>query len=417
YEVIDNSVDEAMAGVCDRIIITLRADGSVSVEDNGRGIPVEPHPKSPKQSTLEIVMTTLHAGGKFGGEGYKQGSSGLHGVGVSAVNALSEYCRVEVKRDKKLHMQEYRCGTPVAPVRAVGPAVGTGTTTTFRPDLAIMETSDFQFETLSQRFREMAYLNRSLTIKLIDERPGNDQEVTFYFDGGLKSFVRHLNQNRNVVMVKPVHVEKKIDRSLIEVALQYNDGYSETLFSFANGINTVDGGSHVTGFRSALTRTLNEYGRKTGQLKDADGNLSGDDVREGLTAAISVKLPEAQFEGQTKGKLNNAEVRNQVDTVVSEELARYLEETPGEGRRIIEKCLNSARARDAARKARELVRRKDALDSTLPGKLADCSERRADRCELYLVEGDSAGGSAKQGRDRHFQAILPLRGKILNVER
>ena len=417
YEVVDNSVDEAMAGVCDRIIVTIHADSSVSVEDNGRGIPVEPHPKSPKQSTLEIVMTTLHAGGKFGGDGYKQGSSGLHGVGVSAVNALSEYCRVEVKRDKKLHMQEYRCGTPVAPVRQVGPAVGTGTRTTFRPDLTIMETGDFQFDTLAQRFREMAYLNRSLTIKLVDERPGSDQEVTFYFDGGLKSFVRHLNQNRNVVMAKPVHVEKKMDRSLIEVALQYNDGYSETLFSFANGINTVDGGSHVTGFRSALTRTLNEYGRKTGQIKEADGNLSGDDVREGLTAAISVKLPEAQFEGQTKGKLNNAEVRNQVDTVVSEELARYLEETPGEGKRIIEKCLNSARARDAARKARELVRRKDALDSTLPGKLADCSERRADRCELYLVEGDSAGGSAKQGRDRHFQAILPLRGKILNVER
>ena len=416
WEVADNSVDEAMAGYCDSIVVTIHPDGWVTNVDNGRGIPVGEHPQM-KKSALEVVMTVLHAGGKFGGDGYKQGSSGLHGVGVSAVNALSEYCRVEVKRDKKLHMQEYRCGTPVAPVRQVGPAVGTGTRTTFRPDLTIMETGDFQFDTLAQRFREMAYLNRSLTIKLVDERPGSDQEVTFYFDGGLKSFVRHLNQNRNVVMAKPVHVEKKMDRSLIEVALQYNDGYSETLFSFANGINTVDGGSHVTGFRSALTRTLNEYGRKTGQIKEADGNLSGDDVREGLTAAISVKLPEAQFEGQTKGKLNNAEVRNQVDTVVSEELARYLEETPGEGKRIIEKCLNSARARDAARKARELVRRKDALDSTLPGKLADCSERRADRCELYLVEGDSAGGSAKQGRDRHFQAILPLRGKILNVER
>jgi len=417
YEVVDNSIDEAMAGVCDRILAVIHADGSVSVDDNGRGIPVEPHPKSPKQSTLEIVMTTLHAGGKFGGEGYKQGSSGLHGVGVSAVNALSEYCRVEVKRNGKLHMQEYRYGKPLAPVRVIGTAEGTGTKTLFKPDLRIMETNDYQFEVLAQRFREMAYLNRSLTIKLVDEREGREQECTFYFDGGLKSFVRHLNKNRNVVMARPVHVEKKVDKTIVEVALQYNDGYSETLFSFANGINTVDGGSHVTGFRSALTRTLNEYGRKSGQMKEADSNLTGDDVREGLTAAISVKLPEAQFEGQTKGKLNNAEVRTQVENVVTEELARYLEETPGEAKRIIEKCLNSARARDAARKARELVRRKDALDSTLPGKLADCSERRADRCELYLVEGDSAGGSAKQGRDRHFQAILPLRGKILNVER
>jgi DNA gyrase subunit B len=416
-EVVDNSIDEAMAGVCDRILIVIHNDGSVSVDDNGRGIPVEPHQKSPKQSTLEIVMTKLHAGGKFGGDGYKQGSSGLHGVGVSAVNALSQYCRVEVKRGGKLHMQEYQRGIPVAPVRVIGIGDGTGTKTTFKPDLSIMETDDFQFDTLAQRFREMAYLNRGLTIKLVDEREGREQEVTFYFDGGLKSFVRHLNKNRNVVMARPMHVERKVDRTLIEVALQYNDGYSETVFSFANGVNTVDGGSHVTGFRSALTRTLNEYGRKTGQLKESDSNLTGDDVREGLTAAISVKLPEAQFEGQTKGKLNNAEVRTQVENVVSEELARYLEETPGEGKRIIEKCLNSARARDAARKARDLVRRKDVLDSTLPGKLADCSERRADRCELYLVEGDSAGGSAKQGRDRHFQAILPLRGKILNVER
>jgi DNA gyrase subunit B len=416
-EVVDNSIDEAMAGVCDMILITLNADGSVSVEDNGRGIPVEPHPKSPKQSTLEIVMTTLHAGGKFGGDGYKQGSSGLHGVGVSAVNALSEYCRVEVKRDKKLHMQEYRMGKPLAPVRVIGAAVGTGTRTTFKPDLTIMETGDFQFDALAQRLREMAYLNRGVTIKIIDEREGQEQEQTFYFDGGLRSFVRHLNKNRTVVMARPVYLEKRIDKSLIEVALQYNDGYSETLFSFANGINTVDGGSHVTGFRTALTRTLNEYGRKTGQIKEADSNLTGDDVREGLTAAISVKLPEAQFEGQTKGKLNNAEVRNQVDIVLSEALAKYLEETPSEGKRIIEKCLNSARARDAARRARELVRRKDALDTTLPGKLADCSERVPQRCEVFLVEGDSAGGSAKQGRDRHFQAILPLRGKILNVER
>src|SRR5690348_15553873 len=416
-EVVDNSIDEAMAGVCDRILIVIHNDGSVSVDDNGRGIPVEPHPKRPKQSTLEIVMTTLHAGGKFGGDGYKQGSSGLHGVGVSAVNALSDYCRVEVKRDKKLHVQEYRRGKPLTPVQVVGAAVGTGTKTTFKPDLTIMETGDFQFDTLAQRLREMAYLNRGVTIKIIDEREGKEQELTFYFDGGLRSFVRHLNKNRNVVMARPVYVERKVEKTLIEVAIQYNDGYSETLFSFANGINTIDGGSHVTGFRTALTRTLNEYGRKTGQIKEADSNLTGDDVREGLTAAISVKLPEAQFEGQTKGKLNNADVRNQVDIVFSEALAKYLEETPTEGKRIIEKCLNSARARDAARRARELVRRKDALDTTLPGKLADCSERVPQRCELYLVEGDSAGGSAKQGRDRHFQAILPLRGKILNVER
>ena len=280
-----------------------------------------------------------------------------------------------------------------------------------------METGDFQFDTLAERFREMAYLNREVTIKVIDQRPDREQDANFYFDGGLRSFVRHLNKNRNVLMARPAYVERKVDKSIIEVALQYNDNYSETVYSFANGINTVDGGSHVTGFRAALTRTLNEYGRKANLLKEADANLTGDDVREGLTAAISVKLPEAQFEGQTKGKLNNAEVRTQTEMVVTEMLAKYLEETPSEGKRIIEKCLGAARARDAARRARELVRRKDSLDSTLPGKLADCSERSPQRCELYLVEGDSAGGSAKQGRDRHFQAILPLRGKILNVER
>jgi DNA gyrase subunit B len=419
YEVVDNSVDEAMAGTCDHILVTIHADGSCSVADNGRGIPVEPHPQRPKQSTLEVVMTTLHAGGKFGGDGYKQGSGGLHGVGVSAVNALSEYCRVEVQRigDPKLYVQEYRAGKPLGPVQPVGKAVGTGTRTVFKPDLSVMETNDFNFDTLAQRFREMAYLNKELTISFVDERPEREQSITYYFEGGLMSFVRHLNKNRNVVMARPVYDLKKVERTLVEIALQYNDSYSETLFSFANGINTVDGGSHVTGFRAALTRTLNEYARKANLLKEADGNLTGDDVREGLTAVISVKLPEAQFEGQTKGKLNNAEVRTQVESVVGDALAKYLEETPGEAKRIIDKCLNSARAREAARKARELVRRKDALDSTLPGKLADCSERRPERSELYLVEGDSAGGSAKQGRDRHYQAILPLRGKILNVER
>ncbi len=416
-EVVDNSIDEAMAGVCDRIIITINANGSITVDDNGRGIPVEPHPKQPSKSTLEIVMTTLHAGGKFGGDGYKQGSSGLHGVGVSAVNALSDFCRVEVRRNNKLYVQEYRHGAPTAPVKAIGSATGTGTKTTFLPDLSIMETGDFQFDTLAERLREMAYLNRELTIKIIDERPDREQEATFYFDGGLRSFVRHLNKNRNVLMARPAYVERKVEKTIIEVALQYNDNYSETVYSFANGINTVDGGSHVTGFRAALTRTLNEYGRKANLLKESDANLSGDDVREGLTAAISVKLPEAQFEGQTKGKLNNAEVRTQTEMVVTEMLAKYLEETPSEAKRIIEKCLNAARARDAARRARELVRRKDALDSTLPGKLADCSGQDPAQSELFLVEGDSAGGSAKQARNRETQAILPLRGKILNVER
>ncbi len=419
YEVVDNSVDEAMAGACDHITVTIHPDGSLTNEDNGRGIPVEPHPKRPKQSTLEVVMTTLHAGGKFNSEAYKQGSGGLHGVGVSAVNALSEWCRVEVRRNGQTYMQEYRQGKPVrGGVRVLGPAEGTGTKTTFRPDLTIMETRDFNFDLLAQRFREMAYINRGLTISIRDERPGQEREQTYYFEGGLMSFVRHLNKSRHCVMAKPLHIEKLVDRTLVEIALQYNDGYSETLYSFANGINTVDGGTHLTGFRSALTRTLNDYGRKANLLKDADSNFSGDDVREGLTAVISVKLPNPQFESQTKNKLNNAEVRNQVESLLAESLAKYLEENPSEARKIIDKCLMASRARDAARKAKELIRQpKGILDTTLPGKLADCSERHAERCELFLVEGDSAGGSAKQARDRHFQAILPLRGKILNVER
>ncbi|HEU5367874.1 MAG TPA: DNA topoisomerase (ATP-hydrolyzing) subunit B [Ktedonobacterales bacterium] len=420
YEVVDNSVDEAMAGVCDHIIITIHADGSLTGEDNGRGIPVDPHPKRPKQSTLEVVMTTLHAGGKFGGDAYKQGSGGLHGVGVSATNALSEWCRVEVKRNGQTYMQEYHQGKPVKPVRVIGPAEGTGTKTTFLPDLTVMETRDFNFDLLAQRFREIAYINRGLTISIRDERPGpgQEREQTYYFEGGLMSFVRHLNKSRQCVMAKPLHVEKKMDRTLVEIALQYNDGYNETLFSFANGINTVDGGTHLTGFRAALTRTLNDYGRKMNWLKENESNLTGDDVREGLTAVISVKLPNPQFESQTKNKLNNAEVRNQVESLLAESLQKYLEETPSEARKIIDKCLTASRAREAARKAKELIRQpKGILDTTLPGKLADCSERRSERCELFLVEGDSAGGSAKQARDRHFQAILPLRGKILNVER
>ncbi len=420
YEVVDNSVDEAMAGICDTITVTIHADGSLTNEDNGRGIPVDPHPKRPKQSTLEVVMTTLHAGGKFGGQAYKSGSGGLHGVGVSAVNALSEWCRVEVKRDGQTYMQEYRKGKPVKPVRVIGPAEGTGTRTTFLADMTIMETRDFNFDLLTQRFREMAYINRGLTIRIRDERPGagQEREQTYYFEGGLMSFVRHLNKARQCVMARPLHTEKRLENTYVEIALQYNDGYNETLFSFANGINTVDGGTHLTGFRAALTRTLNDYGRRVNLLKDNDANLTGDDVREGLTAVISVKLPNPQFESQTKNKLNNAEVRNQVESLLAESLAKYLEENPSEGRKIIDKCLTASRAREAARKAKELIRQpKGILDTTLPGKLADCSERRSERCELFLVEGDSAGGSAKQARDRHFQAILPLRGKILNVER
>ncbi|WP_112430808.1 DNA topoisomerase (ATP-hydrolyzing) subunit B [Thermogemmatispora tikiterensis] len=414
YEVVDNSVDEAMAGFADTVTVTIHADESVTIEDNGRGIPVEKHHQRPDMSTLEVVMTILHAGGKFG-SGVYQFSSGLHGVGVSVVNALSEWCEVEVKRDGHRYRQRYERGIAVTPVEDLGPAEGHGTKTTFLPDLQVMETRDYNFDILAQRFREIAYLNRGLTISLRDER--SDREVTFYFEGGLVSFVRYLNKNRNCLQSRPVSIVREVDQVKVEIALQYNDSWNTTEFSFANGINTVDGGMHITGFRSALTRTLNDYARKMGFLKEKESNLTGEDVRQGLTAVVSVKLPNPQFEAQTKAKLNNAEVRPIVEAVTAEMLSVYLEETPAEARAIIEKCLTSARAREAARAARELVQRKNALDTTLPGKLADCTERRPDRCELYLVEGDSAGGSAKQGRDRHFQAILPLRGKILNVER
>ncbi|HEX4202827.1 MAG TPA: DNA topoisomerase (ATP-hydrolyzing) subunit B [Ktedonobacteraceae bacterium] len=413
-EVIDNSIDEVMAGHADTIKMVIHADGSVTSEDNGRGIPVEEHHQRPGLSTLEVVMTVLHAGGKFGGGGYKI-SSGLHGVGVSVVNALSEWCQVEVRRDGMLYRQRYERGFPVTPLMTVGPAEGTGTTTSFLPDLSVMETRDFNFDVLAQRFREMAYLNKGMTITLVDER--SDREATFYFEGGLVSFARYLNKNRTVVQARPISITKELDDIKVEIALQYNDSWTATEFSFANGINTIDGGMHITGFRSALTRTLNDYARKYNLLKEKDSNLTGDDVRQGLVVVVSVKIPNPQFEAQTKSKLNNAEVRPIVETISAEMLNRYLEETPNEAKAIINKCLTSARAREAARAARELIQRKNVLDTTLPGKLADCSERRADRCELYLVEGDSAGGSAKQGRDRHFQAILPLRGKILNVER
>ncbi|TMC44056.1 MAG: DNA topoisomerase (ATP-hydrolyzing) subunit B [Chloroflexi bacterium] len=416
YEVVDNSIDEVMAGFADTVVVTIHADSSVTIEDNGRGIPVEEHHQRPGLSTLEVVMTILHAGGKFGGGGY-QISSGLHGVGVSVVNALSDWCQVDVKRDGILYRQRYERGIAVTPLLEVDPVEDddTGTITSFLPDLTVMESRDYSFEVLAQRFREMAYLNRGLTIALYDER--SDREATFYFEGGLVSFVRYLNKNRGRLQSRPVSTTREIDNVKVELAVQYNDSWTTTEFSFANGINTVDGGMHITGFRSALTRSLNDYARKMNFLKEKDSNLTGDDVRQGLTAVLSVKMPNPQFEAQTKAKLNNAEVRPIVEVVTADMLTKYLEETPSEAKFIIEKCLTSARAREAARAARELIQRKNALDTTLPGKLADCSEKHADRCELYLVEGDSAGGSAKQGRDRHFQAILPLRGKILNVER
>jgi len=416
YEIVDNSVDEALAGVCTRIEVIIHKDNKVTVKDNGRGIPVDIHPKTGK-SALETVMTVLHAGGKFGGGGYKV-ASGLHGVGASAVNALSSWMRVEVRRQGKVWRQEYRSGVPMGPVQAVADLTDgeTGTITTFLPDRSIFKEIDYNFDTLLQRFRETAYLTRGLTIYARDERSG--REHTFYFEGGIASFVRHLNKNRTPLFPKPIMLDKQVNGTSIEIALQYNDSYAESVYSFANNVNTVDGGTHLTGFRSGLTRTLNDYARKNNLLKEDDANLTGDDVREGLTAVVSVKLTEPQFESQTKAKLGNAEVKTQVEQVVSEGLMQWLEQNPSEAKRIIEKCLTTARAREAARKARELVIRKGPMEGmTLPGKLADCSEKDPTKCELYIVEGDSAGGSAKQGRDRRFQAILPLKGKILNVEK
>jgi DNA gyrase subunit B len=416
YEVVDNSIDEALAGICKRIDIVIHPDSSVTVQDDGRGIPVDIHPQMNK-SALEVVMTTLHAGGKFGGGGYKV-SGGLHGVGVSAVNALSEWCEVEVKRDGQVHKQRYERGYPQGPVKVVGKVKGdeSGTKTTFKFDPEIFKDDiDYRFDTLSQRFREMAFVTRGTTIHFRDER--SNRELTFYFEGGINSFVRYLDRNRDSLH-QVVYVEKEIDGVGVEAAIQYTDSYTESVYSFANTINTVDGGTHLTGLRSALTRVINDYARKNNLLKDSDPNFSGDDTREGLTAIVSIKHPDPQFESQTKVKLMNAEVQTYVQQVVVEAFNTFLEETPSAAKAIIAKCLTSARARDAARKARDLVIRKSALESlTLPGKLADCSERDSSKTELYIVEGDSAGGSAKQGRDRHFQAILPLRGKILNTER
>ncbi len=418
YEVVDNSIDEALAGVCDHIEITIHPDSSVTVTDNGRGIPTAPHPER-KISTLELVLTTLHAGGKFGGSGYRV-SGGLHGVGVSAVNALSEWMEVTVDdpRDGRQHFQRYERGRPVAPPKNVRKAKGHGTRVAFRFDPTIFKDVDYRFDTLAQRLREMAFVTRGVTIRLVDEREEPfPHQMTFYFEGGIESFVCYLNRNRDVLH-DVVHAERDIDSIGIEVALQYSDAYAESVYSFANTIHTVDGGTHLTGLRSGITRTINDYARRAGLLKDKDDNFSGDDVREGLTAIVSIKHPDPQFESQTKVKLMNAEIKGLVESVVATALGEFLERNSRAARKIVEKCLTSSRARAAARKARDLVIRKSALESlTLPGKLADCSERDANKTELFIVEGDSAGGSAKQGRDRHFQAILPLRGKILNTER
>ncbi len=413
-ELVDNSIDEALAGFCNRIEVTLHRDGSASVADNGRGIPVDMMKEQGKPA-LEVVMTKLHAGGKFGGGGYKV-SGGLHGVGLSVVNALSERLHVTVMRHGKQHDQDYRRGIPVANLKVTGKADTTGTYIQFWPDAEVFEELGFHWDVVSHRLRELAFLNKGLTILLRDERI--DLDYTFYFEGGISAFVKYLNRDKGWVNLRPLHGEREIDGNTVEVALQYNQSFTENVLAFANNINTVEGGSHITGFRSALTSVLNKYARKAGLVRDQDPNLTGDDVREGLTAVISVKVREPQFEGQTKTKLGNSEVRGQVETVFSEAFTQYLEENPPDARRIIEKCLVAARARDAAKRARELVQRKSLLESaTLPGKLADCSERDPSLCEIYLVEGDSAGGSAKGARDRRFQAILPLRGKILNVEK
>ncbi len=415
-EVVDNSIDEAMVGYCDKIDVQINKDGSVTVSDNGRGIPVDMHPVE-KRSALEVVMTVLHAGGKFDKSSYKV-SGGLHGVGVSVVNALSEWLKVEVKRDGKIYFQEYKRGIPVKPVKEIGKTKRgeRGTTTTFFPDSEIFKVTDFRFDILTERMRELAYLNKTITINIKDERNGGE-EVSFHFKGGLIEFVKYLDASRQALH-KTVYIEGEKDNTPVEIAFQYTDGYSENIFSYVNNINTHEGGTHLVGFKTALTRTLNNYAYKNGLIKEGKITLTGDDFREGLTGVISVKVAEPQFEGQTKTKLGNSETKSAVETLVGEKLAEFLEENPPVGRKIIEKCMRAAEAREAARKARDLARRKNALDNmNLPGKLADCSITDPEHCEIYVVEGDSAGGSAKQGRDRKFQAILPLRGKILNVEK
>jgi DNA gyrase subunit B len=413
YEIVDNSIDEALAGFCKNIKVTINEDNSIQVIDDGRGMPVGMHPKM-KKPTVEVIMTVLHAGGKFGGGGYKV-SGGLHGVGASVVNALSDKCIVTVKREGHIWQQEYHKGKVVTDLNIVGNTDETGTEVYFKPDEEIFDEVVYDFEVLSQRLRELAFLNKGISITLIDKR--DDREEEYYYEGGIKSFVEYLNRNKEPLHEQTIYVEGIKDGVSVEVALQYHDGYNENIFSFANNIDTIEGGTHLVGFKTALTRVLNDYGKKFGHLKENDKNLSGDDIREGLTAVISVKIGEPQFEGQTKTKLGNSEVRGIVDSIVGEGMSIFLEENPSVGKTVIDKALMAARAREAARKARELTRKSVLERSSLPGKLADCSSKDPRECEIYIVEGDSAGGSAKQGRDRKFQAILPLRGKILNVEK
>ncbi len=424
YEIVDNAIDEALAGYCTEIHVTLHKDGSVSVLDNGRGFPVDMHPKMHRPA-VEVCLTVLHAGGKFGGKGYKV-SGGLHGVGASVVNALSSHMRVEVRTGGKVYEQEYNRGKIEYDLRVIGETKQTGTYVRFWPDIRSEENPDgvfdegifFQFDVLKVRLREMAFLNKGIRIVFVDERPEEPLERVFHYEGGLREFVKYLNKNKEVLFPEPIYAEGVKNDVTVEVALQYNDSYTENIYAFANNIHTPEGGTHLTGFIQALTRVINDYGRKYKILKDADANLKSDDARESLAAIVSVKMPEPQFEGQTKSKLGNSEVRGIVDSVVSDNLTTFFEENPAVARTILDRCLGAARAREAARKARELTRRKSVLESgSMPGKLADCSERDPAKCEIFMVEGDSAGGSAKTGRDRHFQAILPLRGKILNVEK
>ena len=415
YEVVDNSIDEALAGYCTHIEVTIHKDNSITVTDNGRGIPVDMHESG--KPAVEVVLTVLHAGGKFGGSGYKV-SGGLHGVGVSVVNALSTNMEVKVKRDGKIHEITFEKGVTKEPLKVVGQTDETGTLVHFVPDAEIFDETVYDYDTLRHRLRELSFLNRGITIILTDERPEEVRPETFYFEGGISSFVEHLNRNKEVINPEPVYFNGTKDTTVVEIALQYNTSYSENIYSFVNNINTEEGGTHLAGFKSALTRAANDFARRQGIIKNNEDNLVGEDIREGLTCVISIKLREPQFEGQTKTKLGNSEVRGIVDSIVSEGLSEYFEENPVISKKIIEKSIMASRAREAARKARELTRRKNALEvSSLPGKLADCSVKDPEQAEIYLVEGDSAGGSAKQGRDRRFQAILPLRGKILNVEK
>ena len=415
YEIVDNSIDEALAGFCKNIEVTINEDNSITVVDDGRGMPVGIHPKMGK-ATVEVIMTVLHAGGKFGGGGYKV-SGGLHGVGASVVNALSEYCEVTVKREGFIWQQKYSRGNVLCDLTKIGESDEHGTKVLFKPDHEIFEDTVYDFEILASRLRELAFLNKGIAITLTDNREEEPRVEKYHYEGGIKEFVSYLNRNKEVLHESPIYVEGEKDGIIAEIALQYNDGYNENLYSFANNIDTIEGGTHLAGFKSALTRAINDYAKRFGHIKENDKNLSGDDAREGLTAVISVKISEPQFEGQTKTKLGNSEARGVVDSIVAEGVSIFLEENPAVGKIIIDKALMAARARDAARKARELTRKSALERSTLPGKLADCSSKDPAECEIYIVEGDSAGGSAKQGRNRKFQAILPLRGKILNVEK